>query len=367
LEEIVLSLVDDNPYNVRSAYDKAAIDSLAESLSSTGLLAPIRVRKKKDQDRYEIVFGHRRVRAARLLGWKTIPAEIVEASDGKMIELSLVENLQRAEVSDYEKAQSFRRIHEQFGITYVGIAKLVGYSKQHVANLVRMTELLDADTLARDPQLMKYLLMVSEHHARVLGELQDQERRANLLKFVVKEGLSVRDLERIVHRLRSWFQLQEDSRDGPKGDQSRHATAGDRRLADVTEIERMLRLAESELPQIRNFRLFEEMHAFSNGFSIYDDSPPFLRLKDEEARTKKRDWFYSLAPKYRASIRDIDVQLFSDFALATLYVDYVDKENSGTVLTTTRGSVVFIRMEERWKILHEHWSKLESIPGHTLA
>ncbi|MGI0090531.1 MAG: ParB/RepB/Spo0J family partition protein, partial [Nitrososphaerales archaeon] len=105
IEEIPLSLVVDNPFNSRKQYDQQGVEQLSESLRQSGLLNPIGVRK--NAGKYEIIFGHRQIRAARLLHWKDIRADVSDVSDEQMLQISLVENLQRENLSDFEKAICF--------------------------------------------------------------------------------------------------------------------------------------------------------------------------------------------------------------------------------------------------------------------
>jgi ParB family chromosome partitioning protein len=114
--EIDLGLLDDNPFNSRLNYDYREIELLAQSISEHGLLSPIKVRKKAN--RYQVVFGHRRVRAMKLLKLTTIPADLCELSDQQMCEMSFAENVSREDLSDYEKALHFEKMNREFGKTY---------------------------------------------------------------------------------------------------------------------------------------------------------------------------------------------------------------------------------------------------------
>ena len=162
-------------------------------------------------DRYQIVFGQRRSKAGRLLGWNTISAEIKNLGDEEMIEISLAENLSREDLSDYEKALCFRRMKVEFGRTYGEIGSLVGLSESHVCNYVRMIELFDDDTLRKHPSLITELHKISEHHARILLRVSDMNDRIQMLKLVVSENLSVRDLDRMSQRFRSWFEREKQA------------------------------------------------------------------------------------------------------------------------------------------------------------
>ena len=137
-EDIPLDLIDDNRFNSRLDYDKQSTRTLALSLQRDGLFSHVRVRKKKD--RYELVYGHRRVQAARLLGWDTIKADVSTLSDEEMLKHSLLENLERKDLSDFERSLSILRMHKEFGKTYDEIAVIIGCSKNSniskVSNIV---------------------------------------------------------------------------------------------------------------------------------------------------------------------------------------------------------------------------------------
>ena len=364
--DIELSRLDDNPYNPRLQYDEEEVRQLAASLRHSGQISPIRVRLAKD--RYQIVYGHRRVRAARLLNLKTIRAEVSSFSDKQMLELSLVENLHRKDLSDYEKGRALLEMHNS-GMTYEEISPIVGYSKQYISNLVRMTELFDGDTLATDRFVSSQVLRISEHHARLLLQIDDVEVRKRILRLAVGENLSVRDLERIIHKLRSWFGgttgaaphkdqapggvLHDHESTGPR-------VSGDASPSDIDEVRRLL-ASEFSLPHKGDFEAFDNMHAFEGGFSIYSSFPPYRRYSRSDARDKEMHWFFHVAPHYRAVLRDVHVQVFGEMALVTCYVDYHGEPKKSGIVTTARGTVVFVSTDMGWKIVHEHWSKLDEV------
>jgi ParB/RepB/Spo0J family partition protein len=357
-KEIPLELIDDNPFNPRSKHNYEEMQSLRDSLAAQGLLCPVQVRQRKDE-RFQLVYGHRRVKAARSLKWKTIRAEIVSRSDQEMLEAALVENLQREELSDYQKGMAFRQLNEQFGIKLEDVAKIVGYSREHVNNFVRMTELFDDAFLEKEPLLRKELDLVSEHHARLLLQIHEPELRANMLSAVVSDNLSVRELQRIIQRFRAWFgdvkvpklqnELQPHS--APQGQQQRL-----KQSRDFLEIRNKLVSLFSKA-RVSDFDDFINLRDIDS-YSIYDDFPPFERLRGPRAVEKQREWFYLIAPNLIANVRDIDITFIGEVALATLYVDYRRKLDRSLVVTS-RGTVVFVKKSPSWRIVHEHWSKLE--------
>ncbi len=289
------------------------------------------------------------------MSWKTITADVAEISDDRMLSLSLIENLEREDLSDFEKAQSLLRMHEEFGKSLEEISKLVGISKEHISNFIRMTRIFDPTTLSENPDLLDGLHKLTEHHCRIILQIQGQSARINALRLAVSQNLSVRELQRMVHRLRSWFGDNEVSEEN----EARSEGCGGEifQATDLAQIGDALR-AEFELPHHGDFESFLRYHAIDKGFSLYSNFPPFQRFDDMEAIEKERDWFYSVAPKLRATIRDIRVRVFGDIALATLYVDYANEHSDKRPDLTARGTVVFVRETSKWKILHEHWSRL---------
>jgi ParB/RepB/Spo0J family partition protein len=210
LRKVPVSLIVNNPFNSRVHYDAKEIRLLADSLERDGLLSPIKVRPKNGL--FEIAYGHRRARAAELLGWKKIRAEVDDLSDGEMIRASLIENIRRKDLSDYEKGLTFKRMHEHFSLRYSDIARIVESSESHIANYIRMTQLFGEATLQKSPQIEKDMHEISEHHARILHSIRGEDARAAALRLAVSQSLSVRELQHMVQKLRSWFptgELQE--------------------------------------------------------------------------------------------------------------------------------------------------------------
>ena len=195
--------LEDNPLNTRLTYDQEQISLLASSLQKHGILSPIKVRPVGEK--FQIVYGHRRVRAAKSLGWSSILADVEPFPDNEMLELSLVENVQRTNLSDYEKGLAFSKIHNEFGVNLKEIGRIIGRSESHVSNYIRMTQLFDKTYLVKYPNILRDMCIISEHHARLLLMIEDIDTRVSALKMVVSQNLSVRDLERIIHRLRGWF------------------------------------------------------------------------------------------------------------------------------------------------------------------
>ena len=254
MQEIPIASISENPYNSRLRYTDSEIRQLANSISKIGLLSPILVRPK-EKEKFELVFGHRRFRAAKLLDWKTISADVRNLSDVEMIQVSLSENLVRSDLSDYEKALSFERMNAEFGLSQEEIGKLTGYSRPHICNYIRMLNLFDPLILEKDKTLKQKLHLVSEHHARIILKLGDSEDRRRAVELVATQGLSVQDLHRVIHRFRGWFESGHPPLEGEEVEVDSKNENGlkvglqisDSRSEDVQEIQRILLQSASYL------------------------------------------------------------------------------------------------------------------------
>lgn len=355
MQEIELKDLVPNPFNSRIEYNTKAMANLADSLRQHGLLVPIKVRRK--ESKYEIVFGHRRIEAAKMLGWNKISAEVEYVTDEEMLQFSLVENLKREDLSDYEKALTFYRFNKEFGKSIEETARLFGYSKSHIYNFINMLNLFDKADLNANPSLHEHLLKITEHHARLLARIEDTKTRINTLNIVTLQNLSVRDLQRMIDRLRSWYDTLPTKYDDTRK-RSEITTGNARETNDIQQIKTAL-INLFKLPHKGNFDSFVNLLDCEGGFSMYDDFPPFRKLCNREALEHEREWFYVVGPNLSIEIQDLSIEFFENVALATLYVDYNGTFEGSSFEGNSRGSVLFVRKANGWKIVHLHWSKLE--------
>jgi ParB/RepB/Spo0J family partition protein len=355
IEELPVELIDENPFNSRRFYNESDIRKLSRSLAEHGLLEPVRARRF--ENRYQLVYGHTRLRAAKLLKWKTITTHVNPCPDGKMLELSYVENDSRHALSDYEKGLAFSRMNREFKRTFEDIGNSVGYSRSHVCNLVHMTELFDEVTLA-NKEVTSALHHISEHHARILAQIQDDKSRLEALQIAVSHDLTVRDLQRIVQRFRSWFGNSSQTRESDRVEDYREDQFT--RTYNSSDQRAIEELIENEvvLPVKGDFNSFVNMHAYGIGYCSFNDVPPLQRLEGREALRNDKEWFYSMAPRYSAEIFDLRIQVVGLMALATFYISYINR-GDGQDTIITRATVVCIKNSGNWKILHEHGSRLE--------
>lgn len=189
--EIDLSELRANPYQPRKNFDEEALNELASSIKEHGVFQPIIV--KKSIKGYEIIAGERRFRASKLAGMQTIPAIVKDFSDEEMMQIALLENLQRENLTSIEEAKAYKSIIESMNITQDELAKKVGKSRSHVTNILGLLK------LPASVQDMVLYNKLSMGHARVLSKLDDPKTIEDLAQRVINEDLSVRKLESIVY------------------------------------------------------------------------------------------------------------------------------------------------------------------------
>ena len=191
---IPVDLIEPNPYQPRMSFDQEALEELADSIRTLGLIQPITVRKKSD-NRYQIISGERRFRACRLAGLDMIPAYIRDTNDQGMLEMAIVENIQREDLDPIEVALSYQRLIEECSLTQEQMAIRVGKKRASVTNYLRLLKL---------PAKIQHDLKVgllSVGHAKVLLGVEDLKVQEYLCDLVIKEGLSVRQLEEKIAKL----------------------------------------------------------------------------------------------------------------------------------------------------------------------
>ncbi|HBN96046.1 MAG TPA: hypothetical protein DDZ66_07080 [Firmicutes bacterium] len=195
IQEISLDRIESNPFQPRQHFDPEKLQELAQSIEEFGLLEPIIVREHGAN--FQLVAGERRVRAARLTGLRAVPALLRDFSDVEMMKVALVENLQRENLNPIEEAEGYQRLMDEFGFTQSQVAEAVGKKRPSVANALRLLNLSESEQqMVQDGRL-------SMGHAKVLLGVSDTKRRAQLANKVVKEELSVRQLEELLKKPKS--------------------------------------------------------------------------------------------------------------------------------------------------------------------
>ena len=187
--DIDSTIIKPNPYQPRTEFNNEAIKELADSIRAQGLLQPILVRQKGNTE-FEIISGERRFRALRMLGKNRIPCIVkTKISDREMMEIALVENLQREDLNEIDKAEQYHKLISEYNYTHETLAKQMGISRSVITNTLRLR------TLPQEIQEMLKKKSLSMGHARALLGIQDNKQRIELAKRIVDEELSVRAIE----------------------------------------------------------------------------------------------------------------------------------------------------------------------------
>jgi len=194
IDEIELSKIEANPFQPRTNFDEESLKELAESIKEIGLIQPITLRKI-DGNKYQIIAGERRFRAAQLAGLDAIPAYVRKAKDEGMLEMALVENIQREDLDAIEIALSYQRLLEELEFTQEELSTRIGKKRSTIANYLRLLKL---------PAVIQKGLVekqISMGHARAIINIEDTDKQTLIYNQIIKMGLSVRRVEEIVRNL----------------------------------------------------------------------------------------------------------------------------------------------------------------------
>lgn len=188
--ELNVSEIKPNPYQPRKQFDEKSLKELSESIATHGVFTPILV--KKSVQGYELIAGERRLRASKMANLEKIPAIIMEFDDQQMMEIALLENIQREDLNAIEEAMGYHKMIEKLGITQDQLAKRIGKSREHVTNMLRLLKL--------PKSIQQYVLdgKLSMGHVRALLACDDEERMETIAKQAIKDKLSVRKVEELV-------------------------------------------------------------------------------------------------------------------------------------------------------------------------
>lgn len=190
---VKITKVEPNREQPRKNFDEDALQELADSIKQFGLLQPILVQNRKDY--YEIIAGERRWRAAKLAGLKEVPVIIRNYTEQEIVEISLIENIQREDLNPIEEAQAYKRLLTEFHLKQDEVAERVSKSRAAVTNSIRLLKLNE------EVQRMVVDEMISTGHARALLAVENPEEQYNLAQRIFDEKLSVRDVEKLVKNL----------------------------------------------------------------------------------------------------------------------------------------------------------------------
>ena len=194
LREVDIDLIEPNKEQPRTRFDSEKLGELTQSIKENGIIQPIILRRNKN-NKYEIVAGERRWRAAQKAGFKKIPAVIREVSDEKLLELALIENIQRHELNSMEEARAYQKLIKTLGLTQEMVANRVGKDRVLIANYLRMLRLPD------DIQRLVEEEKITVGHARALLGVEDHGAQRRVARSIMEMSLSVRETERTVKRV----------------------------------------------------------------------------------------------------------------------------------------------------------------------
>lgn len=194
--EIFIENIEPNPFQPRKEFDEESLNELGQSIQENGIIQPITVRQVKP-DKYQLVSGERRWRASLLVGLNNILAIVKDYNDRQMMEIALVENIQREDLNPIEEAQAYNKMMEEFNMTQADVAKKVGKSRSTIANVVRLLKLA--------PKIQMYVSRgtLSMGHARALLPLDNRELQTKVAEHIITNDLSVRKTEKYVNNLKN--------------------------------------------------------------------------------------------------------------------------------------------------------------------
>jgi ParB family transcriptional regulator, chromosome partitioning protein len=214
--------IEPNPQQPRSDFHGDRLNELAQSIRENGIIQPLVVRRKDDA--FQLVAGERRWRAARMAGLTHVPVVVQDFAEERLMEIALIENIQREDLNPIEVAHAFERLHKQFKLSHEQIAQRTGKDRTTITNLLRLLK------LPGDIQLLLAERRLSTGHARAILALEDPEDQIQVAGRITSEGLSVRQVERLVQRMN-------EPRDPKPADE---ATLDPNIKAAVLEMERVL-------------------------------------------------------------------------------------------------------------------------------
>lgn len=255
ISEVELSKIEANPFQPRSKFDEEALKELSSSIKEIGLIQPITLRKVAE-DKYQIIAGERRFRASQLAGLETIPAYVRKAKDDGMLEMALVENIQREDLDSIEIALSYQRLIDELEYTQEELSSRVGKKRSTIANYLRLLKL---------PAIVQKGLIdkeISMGHARAIINIDDPDTQIAIYEQIVKHAYSVRKVEELVRNLSS----EEDPKSTKKSPKFPKAFAG----------------VKKQLDQVFNTRIDFSMNAKGKGKITI----PFKSEKDLERIVK---------------------------------------------------------------------------------
>ena len=232
VKELSIDDIQPNPFQPRKRFDEAKLAELAESIKQHGIVQPLVVRQK--DNRYELVIGQRRLQAARIVGLEKVPVIVNALEDIEMVQVALIENLQREDLNVIEEADAYRLLIEEFGMTQEELAQVLGRSRPTIANTMRLLNL--------SPKVQEIVSRgtISMGHARTLLAIDDFRLQEKVCKYIVEKQLSVRETEELVRRVVTTGRLERSK-----------TKTGQEKDPHITSIEERLRRALGTQVRVR--------------------------------------------------------------------------------------------------------------------
>jgi ParB family chromosome partitioning protein len=194
-QQIPVDLIKPNPSQPRLEMDDAKLEELSNSIREHGIIQPLILTKEPDQEEYILIAGERRLRAAKLAGLESVPAIVRQVSDQERLELALIENIQRENLTPLESAEAYQQLNDEFGLSHDQIAERVGKSRTAVTNTIRLLKLPEAIRAAIGSG------KISEGHGRALLSLNSEKAQLAAFQTIVSHELNVRQAEELVRKL----------------------------------------------------------------------------------------------------------------------------------------------------------------------
>lgn len=262
--KVPLDLIESNPFQPRTDFDEESLRELAASIKEQGVIQPVTVRKS-DEGKLQLISGERRFKASKMAGLNDIPAYIITATGHSLLEMAIVENIQREDLNPVEIALGYKQLIQEYQLTQEMLSERLGKSRSSVANYLRLLN------LPSDIQLGLRQDLISMGHARALVAIEDIQTQLDVFRDILSEGLSVRDVEEIVKDL---------SMSGPSGSET---TAKRSKPSAEPYPEEEVQLAEKDLAYLYDSKVKLKVRANGKGaivigFSSHADLERILSL-----------------------------------------------------------------------------------------
>lgn len=346
MQQIPICCIEESDTRLAQEIETTDIEN---SFSKYGQFSPIWVRAHPQKEgKFQVIFGNRRLVAAKKLAWDRIPAEIITASDTDALAIAFSENCDRMDFSDYEKALLLERLHIMTDKSYTEIGKLVHRSPAFVSLHIAMLTLF-ADLRITDTERNKIMRSLTEKHCRYLARIEDPEERWNTAKFVVKSNLGVRELEKICNRI------------GVKNRNTSQRSSNDQEQIRDIIFQRINGLSSRNIQDY--YESICEKHFTS--FSMFPDvEERSERTSNSDAKSDLRDSWQAkeytirvlrMLTSVKLNIQNLQIRTCGNLAYATLSLDQEFNVDRGRLKVKTRETLVFEK-ERTWKLIHEHTS-----------